>query len=724
MKLISLVAGATLALLASRSSAQAPEPGNNAYQIQVRIDTDSMMVSGLAKVTFINRSDVIVNEIPFHLYPNAFRGLESAWARGVARSRGSWPAMGATPEALGYLRIEEIKRSDGSDLRDATRIEETRMWVTLDRPVPPGESVTLDIRFSTKLPEVVSRMGYRGPDLNLMQWFPKMGVFQNGSWTCHPFHGMGEFFADFGTYDVSLTLPVGYVCDATGSRLNDQTRREVTAEAGAREFETVSFHAENVHDFAFTASPNVKLHELECQGVRVAYLCQPYAEAKAETVLSTVSKCLALYDEWFMPYPYERLVIDGENWSQGGGMEYPMLFTIGQHFPNLPWLENCMDDPVGVTIHEFGHQYWYGLLASDEVTSPWLDEGLTSYVTLKVKDELFPPGEGSALFDPLETALILEPFLNRTFGVGLPFTLPLGEIELGPIDVSPLPCIGYPVSPFYEGDDTWLGFRFADIVGGGSEEQRWVDAKRGALKAAGTSPLIASIAEMPPGTERALAYDKALLALLTVERHIGWEVMREGLRTYAQRFAYRHPTTEDFFAVLQEKGGPATTRLIDELFRKPGLVDFAVTGLASERVGSNPGYLEQKRPGDGIGKRFGSELAASQEGPWQSEVVVRNLGDAILPVEIEFLFEDGTRLRRSWDGRASAVFGFGPGGETPSPPSRLIAALIDPDEKFPIDIDRNNNGMRLEPNTPAVTTLAAWTTFWIQSYLAGFSFFW
>jgi aminopeptidase N len=213
------------------------------------------------------------------------------------------------------------------------------------------------------------------------QWFPKVGVWWNGSWNCHQYHATTEFFADFGVYDVKLTLPQNEVVGASGVLVEAKTNPDNTR--------TSTYHGDDIHDFAWTASPRYQVRESMYQAqmgpVQLRFLMQPAHWSQAERHERITRETLDHFEKWYGPYPYKTLtVVDPEPDSAAGGMEYPTFITgdsswfmpQGLHFPEL------------VVEHEFGHQYWYGMVATNEFEDAWMDEGINSYTEVKVLDSI------------------------------------------------------------------------------------------------------------------------------------------------------------------------------------------------------------------------------------------------------------------------------------------------------------------------------------------------
>jgi len=371
------------------------------YTMDVRLDPDARTVSGAQRMTWRNPDSVPVDELQFHLYLNAFRDNNSTFMKESGGAHRGFSAEGDNP--WGGMDITSIRTAD-LDLTPRMRFiqpddgntdDRTVMSVQLPEAVPPGESIALDVEFTARMPEIVARTGWQTgesgrPFFMVAQWFPKFGVYevpgqryvpadaQRGAWSTHQFHANSEFYADFGTYDVTMQVPDGYVVGASGVRVSEATTDSVT---------TLRYLADDVHDFAWTASPDFLVYEDTWEHVAIRALIQPQHEAQAQRHLDAAKVALSYFDRLVGPYPYTTLtVVDGVGGSNG--MEYPTLITAGTYYGMPEWFR-----PLElVIIHEFGHQYFYGLLASNEAEEAWLDEGMNSYLETRVMDAEWPDG--------------------------------------------------------------------------------------------------------------------------------------------------------------------------------------------------------------------------------------------------------------------------------------------------------------------------------------------
>ncbi|MGN6107909.1 MAG: M1 family metallopeptidase, partial [Kofleriaceae bacterium] len=270
--------------------------------------------------------------------------------------------------------------------------DESVAKLALPAPVAPGSTIEVNFKFTAQLPEVFARTGYKN-DFHLVgQWFPKIGVRINDEWQCAPFHAVSEFFADFGVYDVSLTVPATYVIAATGV-LTSATE----APGQTRVFK---YHAEDVHDFVWMADPYMEVMsgqaKVEDGTVEVRVVHRPEQTAFAERHLQAAIGAIERFSASYLPYPWPIMtVIDPpmDAMFGAGGMEYPTLVTTaGDSVFARPGIRL----PEMVTIHEVGHNWFQGILASNEPIEAWLDEGVNEWADAKVMTELYGP-RGSAI---------------------------------------------------------------------------------------------------------------------------------------------------------------------------------------------------------------------------------------------------------------------------------------------------------------------------------------
>jgi hypothetical protein len=352
------------------------------YRIEARLWPEKSEVTGRLSLSLRNTSRVPLRRACLHLYLNAFASPDTTFMR---ESGGTMRVSRFDAAQPGGIEVSELKQ--GSRAVGSRKIlDGTVLEATLPEPVQAGADLKLELAFRSRLPRVFARTGRAGDFFMVAQWYPKPGVLRDdGSWHCPAFHARAEFFADFGTYEVTLRVPRRFRVGATGIQ---------TDESGfADELRELRFRAADVHDFAWTAWPHFERHARSVDGVEVELLTVP-GRGQAERELWLVEEALPRLQRWLGPYPYRRLtVVDVPTPALGaGGMEYPTLLTTWIPWFAPGWL-HAFDE---TTVHELVHQYFQGMVASNEVLEPWLDEGVTSYVTGLLLDELFGADRGWA----------------------------------------------------------------------------------------------------------------------------------------------------------------------------------------------------------------------------------------------------------------------------------------------------------------------------------------
>ncbi len=393
------LAVALLAALAQPPSTAVPalSPRNANYRIAATLDPHTRTIAGNETITWRNITNAPATTLQFHLYYNAWRDARSTWMRerilaGTAsalleRPPGDWASIdvwrlvvargGAATDLTARMRF--VAPDDGN------ADDRTVMEVPLDSPVTPGQTIDIEIAWTVMVPRTFARTGVIGDFYFLAQWFPKIGVFEDTGWNCHQFHAATEFFSDFGTYDAQLTVPKGWVVGATGRERSRMDRADGRV--------THHYYQEDVHDFAWTTSPDYverreRFEHPTLPAVDIRLLLQPEHAGQADRHFAATRAALKYYGEWYGAYPYGHVTVIDPAWRSGaGGMEYPTLFTAGTR-----WLApRNATQPESVTIHEAGHQFWYGVVATNEFEHAWMDEGLNTFTQARVLAEAFEP---------------------------------------------------------------------------------------------------------------------------------------------------------------------------------------------------------------------------------------------------------------------------------------------------------------------------------------------
>ena len=568
------------------------EPVAN-YDIQAQLNPAEKTITGSLVLEWTNTSSKPVSDLWFHAYLNAFRNTNSSFLQEGLNDPAPLTLFGSNwpDDGWGSLQIKSLAQDTDNgpiDLLptlaymhpdDDNAADMTVFKVDLPTAVPAKGVIRVRIEFISKLPYKGIRAAFKESFFMAGQWFPKIGVLTEAGWNCHQYHRTSEFFSDFGGYRVKLTVPKGFVVGATGV-LTDST-----ASADHVEY---TFAQECIHDFAFTACPEyrVKTQTFEQNGspvtIRLLYL--PGHERWVERYFKAAEHGLLHFGEWYLPYPYPQLTIvdvPGDTWT--GSMEYPTLITVRNDL-NVPDGNRA---PEWTVIHELGHQFWYGIVASNEMENPWLDEGLVSYADVRCIN---------ASYGYLNYGYT---WLERP-GFGLPMTF--GNIEYNP-----------------------------------------AINRVNRLRAADTfAPVdLASWQYADHSSYKGHVYDKAALLLMTLENTLGAETFNAILKEYAHRYQFKHPVPNDLVNLINEMSPVDVSDLLEQVLHGHDQLDYAVQSVTSTPVAPARGL-------DKSGKLYKS--AGKDTKAYRSDIMIKRNGGLVIPVDIRVEFENGETETLTWDG--------------------------------------------------------------------------
>jgi hypothetical protein len=367
---------------------------NLVYQLHVTLDSELHTLQGTGTIRYTNASALGTDELYLHLYLNAFKNSQTLFQRSPFRGARS----GNKSPTAGYVEVQKLvaKEWDQLDLwSNAERhspgdpLDETDIRVPLPRTLAPGETLTLEIQWHAQLPQLSERTGFADDFHMVAQWFPKLARREaNGTWAHFAFHPHAEFYADFADFDVTLDVAEDQIVGATGERVNEHR------EAGRQQLQ---YRASNVHDFAWTTWAHFLEHRETLDDVAVRVLYPAAAATLLDRELAALRFALAHFNEAYGRYPYPTLTVvhPPANAAAAGGMEYPTLITTG----GTVWPNLVSRGVELVTIHELGHQWFYGLIANNEAAAPFLDEGLNSYAEAVVANQLWGSASGGRFWD-------------------------------------------------------------------------------------------------------------------------------------------------------------------------------------------------------------------------------------------------------------------------------------------------------------------------------------
>ena len=654
------------------------------YSIDAELDPVKHTINGKQVLTWRNRSAQPVCSLYLHLYLNGFEGPGSTFMTEQRASESGFRSNVDTKDGeFGFIRLDKVAQ-DGAVAKwtfvqpdGGPKTDRSVVRIDLPHPVAAGATTSLDIAFFNQLPRVVARTGYYGTFHLVAQWFPKVAVLElpgeRGAtaprWNAHEFHLHSEFYSDFGSYDVRITVPKGYTVGSTGALTGSPVEK-----AGKV---THRYVQDDVHDFAWTADsryakPLVKTWNGPNGPVQVSVLYTPDYASNAQPVLQATIDSLDYFSKTLGGYPYKTAtaVVPPYGADEAGGMEYPTFFTAdstGQDQPGT--LGRFALDFV--TVHEFGHGYFYGILASNEFEEPMLDEGMNEYWDQRM------------MTARKQDLLLTMPWL-KALGIGT---------RLTPFDMERLGAsLADPADPL--GDNSW-----------------------------------ARLSSGSYGT----VYSRTATVMRQIEALVGTPAMERGMKLYYERWKFRHPSLADLREALAEGTGrrDIVERHFDAFIYGTGSVDDRVASIQTRELLPLPGYLTHGGKQVLVGSKALDKAveerrkawkakhpnAKEWEGafPYKSIVVVRRDGQAV-PQVLRVSFADGSHrdmpvtTTGNWQ-RFEFVTR-----------AKAVSAQLDPDDLIRTDASELNDSRTVDPDSSAARRWFGDFTSFLQSLFALLSF--
>ncbi len=585
--------------LRPRSSAPAPtataqrSPRNASYTIAARLDPASRTIKGEQLLTWRNTSASAATTLRFHLYYNAWRNTRSTWIR--ERILAGDTDIITLPESdWGWIDLTTVKIVGAaaptdvtSKLRfiapdDGNTEDRTVAEIPLDQPVAPGQTINVQMAWSSRVPRTFARTGTIGNYYFLAQWFPKIGVLQDVGWNCHQFHAATEFFSDYGVYDVRLTVPNGWVVGATGLEQSRRDEGDGTT--------THHYHADDVHDFAWTTSPDyiertARFGHPSLPPVAMRLLLQPEHRQQTERHLRRDPR--------------------------GAQVLRRMVRTVSvpeHHHHRSGVAERRRRHGVSDALH--------GGQPVDRAPQRRAAGGRhrsRSRTPVLVRDRRQQRVRGRVDGRGAEHVLHGR---GRWSSSSSRTTMRSGTSAGSSRGSSAI-------------------FRCARATDG----NRLTGYRAAAKSDAQSTPTWRYF----PGTAGAITYNKTALWLNTLERMLGWDTLQRIMSTFFTRYAFKHPRPEDFFATVNEVSGRDLTWFFDEVYRGSNVFDYGVDSFTSERA-SDRGYF-----GDASRQAYSASEGSSDS--YRTTLVVRRFGEAVFPVDVRIVFENNQDVRWRWDGR-------------------------------------------------------------------------
>ncbi|MBN8702063.1 MAG: M1 family metallopeptidase [Bacteroidetes bacterium] len=366
------------------------------YDIKVQLNDNKHELHAFEAISYTNNSPDELAFIYMHLWPNGYKDNTTALGKQLFEN-GNKEFYFASADKRGFIDSLSFKVNDIAVKYEVDKENIDVAKLLLNSPIKPGETITITTPFRVKIPDGnFSRLGHVSQQYQISQWYPKPAVYDKDGWHPMPYLDLGEFYSEFGTFDVYITAPKNYVIAATGNLMDNQelewlnkkanetsarntfTDAEMVFPASNKELKTLHFQQENIHDFAWFADKRynvlkgeVALPDSTKTVTTWAYFTSKNAGAWKSNSIQYINNAVFNYSKWVGNYPYNVCnAVDGAL-TAGGGMEYPTITVISP--------TNSKELLELVIAHEVGHNWFYGILGSNERLHPWMDEGINSY---------------------------------------------------------------------------------------------------------------------------------------------------------------------------------------------------------------------------------------------------------------------------------------------------------------------------------------------------------
>jgi hypothetical protein len=531
------------------------------YTIKVKLDDEKFGLHAFEEMQYINNSPQSLNFIYVHLWPNAYKNNSTALVKQML-SNGDSKLYFAKSSERGFIDSIDFK-ANNEKLKweyDPQNIDICKVYFS--KPLRPHDTIEISTPFYVKIPDAkFSRLGHTGQAFFMTQWYPKPAVLDKEGWHPMPYLDQGEFYSEYGSFDVSVTLPKNYVLTATGDRL-DASEEETFLETrvketklqlalgripensmefppSSKEVKTVRFRQYRVHDFAwfadkrfFALKDQIELPESKRKvDTWVFFTGKNWKYWKDAT--KYVNESTIFYSFLNGDYPYNHVTAVDGTIMAGGGMEYPNITVIGD-------VSSAFELDLVIT-HEVGHNWFYGILGSNERDHPFLDEGINS------------------LF---ETRYVRAKYPDKKLGS-----------FIGRDNSSLLRLNSYPLWKYHE-----LSF-FSP------------------MRARKDQPMNLKSVDYTESNYGSVVYSKTAVAFDYLMDYLGEENFNNAMREYFNDFKFKHPSPEDLFTTLERSAGKDLQWFRDLLYSGTGHIDYKIKSI--KRLDGGAFEIRIKNKGDG-----------------------------------------------------------------------------------------------------------------------------
>ncbi len=373
------------------------------YKIEVTLDDENHILQGKINMKYTNNSPDVLDRIGMHLWPNAFSNNNTAFGKQKLLHRKTEFYDAKTNELGSIYNLHFLVDGDETKL-EYLKNQSDQAWLLLNKPLLPGKTINIESPFTVKIPTSFSRLGHVDQTYQITQWYPKPAVYDKKGWHLMPYLDQGEFYSEFGNFEVTIKIPENYVVGATGTLETDSEKEFLNQRIlltnqfikdGINKFskivpssgtlKTIRYKAQMVHDFAWFADKQFYVQQDQIileSGKKVITWAMFNTLGAWTDAVKFVGRAVAFYSKHVGEYPYPQAIAVHSALSAGAGMEYPMITVIGNER-----FSKGLDE---VITHEVGHNWFYGILASNEREHPFLDEGINSYYEDRYMEEYYP----------------------------------------------------------------------------------------------------------------------------------------------------------------------------------------------------------------------------------------------------------------------------------------------------------------------------------------------
>lgn len=533
------------------------------YKIRVVLNDTKHELSGFEEITYINNSSSSLTYIYIHLWPNAYKNHKTALAKQFL-SQGRTDFYFSKPEERGFIDSLEFK-VDGAIVKiEYDKEYEDICKLILNTPLKSQDTMIITTPFHVKLPDAkFSRLGHSGQAYYITQWYPKPAVIDNEGWHQMPYLNQGEFYSEYGNFDVTITVPKNYLLAATGDRIDAKEEeswvmskvretqlliaskqlksKKIEFPPSSSEIKSVRFRQSNVHDFAWFADKryHVLKDKITLPNSREIDTWVYFTDNEADlwkNALEYVDDAALYYSYMLGDYPYNHVTaVDGVI-AAGGGMEYPNITIIGES-SNAFTLETTI-------MHEVGHNWFYGILGSNERDNPALDEGLNSLYEMRYIRAKYP------------TKTLTE----------------------------------------FIGKDS--SFKFLGLNKFTHDESYKIAYLLAARKNT-DQPISKQSTEFTGYNYGSIVYAKTAIIFDYLMNSVGVEKFDEGMRFYFDNWKFKHPTSTDLLKTLEYHCSSDLSWFVEGMILGVGKLDYKITAHKDVADGSHK--VKIRNTGDVIG---------------------------------------------------------------------------------------------------------------------------